>query len=82
MKILFKHKRVFVWYADHWINIHLMAQANGDGIKGYYRFFKGWIECIFGKHRYVHVFHMNDMRRSVECTYCWKEKEIEKDPMV
>lgn len=82
MKILFKHKKVFVWYAGHWINIPLMAQANGDGIKGYYRFFKGWIECMFGKHRYIHVFRMKDMKRSVECSYCWKEKEIEKDPMV
>lgn len=79
MKILYKNKRVFVWYAEHWINISLMAQANGDGIKGYYRFFKGWIECIFGKHRYTHVFHMKDMRKSVECSYCRKEKDDEKD---
>lgn len=81
MRILFKNKRVFVWYAKHWINISLMAQANGDGIKGYYRFFKGWIECIFGKHRYTHVFHMKDMRESVECSYCRKEKDDEKDTM-
>ena len=85
MKILFKHKRVFVWYADHWINIHLMAQANGDGIKGYYRFFKGWIECVFGKHSYRHVFKFYktyDNKSTIECAYCWKEKEIEKDTMV
>ena len=80
--ILVKHKRVFLWYSGHWININLMAQANGDGIKGYYRFFKGWIECIFGKHRYVYVFRIKHMKTSVECSYCWKEKEIEKDPMV
>lgn len=80
--ILIKHQRVFIWYSDHWINIHLMAQANGGGIKGYYRFFKGWIECIFGKHRYIHVFRIKHMKTCVECSYCWKEKEIEKNPLV
>ncbi len=82
MKVLFKHKRIFVWYGDHWINIHLMATANGGGIKGYYRFFRGWIKCIFGFHSYGHVFKMNDMKTHRECSYCWKEKELEKDTVV
>ena len=59
-----------------------MATADGGGIKGYYRFFKGWIKCMFGKHQYHHVFKMSDMNRYVECSYCWKEKEIEKDTLV
>jgi hypothetical protein len=80
--ILIKKNRVFVWYYGHWINIHLMAQANGDGLKGYYRFFKGWIKCIFGHHSYSYVFRMSDMKTQRECSYCWKEKEIEKSTMV
>lgn len=72
--ILVKHKRVFVWYADHWINIHLSATSHGSGIKGYYRFFKGWIQCMFGKHSYIHVFRF-DKGKDIECSYCWKEKE-------
>jgi hypothetical protein len=74
MKVLFKHKRVFIWYGGHWINIHLMATANGGGIKGYYRFFKGWIRCIFGRHSYSSVFKMSDMKLHIECSYCRKEK--------
>lgn len=82
MKILFKHKKLFIWYSGHWINIHLMARANGDGIKGYYRFFSGWIKCIVGKHQYRNVFKMSDMKSHIECSYCRKEKENEKDTMV
>lgn len=82
MKILFKHKKLFVWYSGHWINIHLMAAANGGGIKGYYRFFKGWFKCIVGKHQYSSVFKMSDMKSHIECSYCRKENKIEKDPMV
>jgi hypothetical protein len=51
-----------------------MAQANGGGIKGYYRFFKGWIECMFGKHRYSYVFRKKQMKTCIECAFCWKEK--------
>jgi hypothetical protein len=58
-----------------------MATAHGGGIKGYYRFFKGWINCLFGNHQYHHVFNMSDMKSYIECSYCRKEKN-EKDTVV
>lgn len=80
--ILIKKGKVFVWYSNHWININLMALANGGGLKGYYRFFKGFIECIFGKHRYTHVFRTSDWTSHIQCSYCQKEKDNEKDTVV
>jgi hypothetical protein len=80
--ILVKHKRVFLWYSGHWININLMSLTNGGGIRGYYRVFKDLLLCNFGKHRYGGVFRMKEMRSAIQCAYCRKEKEIEKDPMV
>lgn len=80
--IHFKHKKVFIWYTGYWINIPLMAAANGGGIKGYYRFFKGLFECMLEKHQYINVFKMSDMKSHVQCSYCRKEKKNEKDTVV
>lgn len=70
--ILVKKKRVFIWYSNHWINIHLESIANGAGFKGYYRFFKGLLLCILGKHRYAYVFSMETLSRNKMCSYCRK----------
>jgi hypothetical protein len=67
--------KVFVRYGGHWINIPLSVMSHGGGLKGYYRFFKGWILCAFGKHSFGHVYSMKDRKRHVICQYCKKEKE-------
>lgn len=72
--IIFKHKRIFVWYSGRWINIHLGAAASGDGIRGYYLFFKGWLKCVLGKHTYIHIFRMKTFTSHKQCSYCRKEK--------
>jgi hypothetical protein len=72
--ILLKKGKIFVRYGGRWINIPLSTQAHGGGLKGYYRFFKGWILCILSKHTYGHVFSMRDMKTYIRCQYCRKEK--------
>ena len=73
--ILIKKGNIFIWYAGHWINIRLMARTYGDGIKGYYRFFKGWIRCIFNRHSFGHVYKIRTRSSHIQCNYCNKEKE-------
>ena len=72
--IFVKNKRIFIWYHGHWINIHLESIANGGGFKGYYRFFKGLLLCILGKHRYIFVFSTKDSNSHKNCSYCRKIK--------
>ena len=73
--ILIKKKRVFLWRGNKWLNVSLSAQAHGYGIKGYYRFFVGLFHCLAGRHKYIHVFRMKDLKTHKECSYCGKENE-------
>jgi len=73
--ILIKKGCIFVWYAKHWINIRLMARTHGGGIKGYYRFFMGWVRCILGYHSFTRVYKILYRSSHTQCSYCNKEKE-------
>ncbi len=86
--ILYKHKKIFVWYSGHWINLSLEASAHGGGFKGYRRFFHNWIKCMLGKHTighycgFVHDEHDDRIigfERYTACMYCHGLKKIKDD---
>jgi hypothetical protein len=72
--ILIKKKKLFIWYSNHWINVSSEIGYYGGGVKGTYRFFKGWIKCLFGKHSYSDIFCLKQWQAEHRCHYCRKEK--------
>jgi hypothetical protein len=84
--ILFKHKKVFVWYSGRWINIQLEAQSHGGGFKGYLRFFYHWFRCMIGIHRTGHFCGFtringkaNVFESYTACMYCRGDKQLKKE---
>ena len=83
--ILYKHKKIFVWYSGRWVNLSLEATAHGGGFKGYSRFFYHWARCAVGIHRKGSFFGFveDDNGKIIgcesyrACMYCHGEKEIE-----
>ena len=85
--ILYKHKRIFIWYSGRWMNLSLEASTHGVGIKGYFRFFYHWIRCIFGAHRIGHFAgftedengKVNGFEGYTACMYCHGLKKVDID---
>jgi hypothetical protein len=72
--VLVKKRKLFIWYSGHWINIPLEITSYGGGLKGTYRFFKGWIRCMFGSHSYSSIFCLKQWQSKRQCHYCRKNE--------
>jgi hypothetical protein len=76
-----------VWYGNRWMNLSLEARCHGDGLIGYFRFFRGWLRCLLGKHNVISfcgpVLDKEDKLLGFEhytaCAYCYGEKKNGKD---
>ena len=82
--ILIKNKTMFIWYANHWMNIKLEIMIHGGGVKGFFRFGYKLVQCMFGRHHIVGYagfkYDKNDelyFDRWRQCMYCNKKETKE-----
>lgn len=74
--ILIKHKKIFVWYGNRWMNISMQIMIHGEGFKGFKTFSKKIFDCaILKKHSFHKVFYVDTLEHVTECSYCHLRKE-------